>query len=470
MASTETGLPDRFDVKSGLNVKWHVPLGSQSYGTPIVSQGRVLIGTNNDRPRDPRHQGDRGVMMCLAEGDGHMLWQLVSPKMEDDPYLDWPKAGMASSPSVEGDRIYTLTNRGEVVCLSIDGLAHGNRGPYLDEARHMTPRGEPLMATGPLDADIIWMCDLVQEAGIHLHDQTEGSLLIDGNLLYVNSCNGVDNTHKVIRSPDAPSLVVLDKRTGKIVSRDGEHIGPDVFHNTWCSPSLATVNGRRTIFFGGDNGVCYAFDALDPASPTQPKLLTRQWRFDCDPTAPKQNIHSYLGNRKVSPSVIFGMPVFDNGKLYVTAGGDLWWGKHKSWIRCLDIAGAKPGDAPKELWSFAMAKETCCTPAIYNGLVFTTDCGGNVNCLDAETGNPLWSYKADGPCWASCMVADGKVFIGTRAGEFDILAAEKKLRVISSTNLGEPITATTTIANGTLYIATMRTLYAVATRAVTDAR
>ena len=40
-------------------------------------------------------------------------------------------------------------------------------------------------------ADIIWVCDLVKEAGVHIHDQVEGSVLIDGDLLYVNSCNGV---------------------------------------------------------------------------------------------------------------------------------------------------------------------------------------------------------------------------------------------------------------------------------------
>jgi outer membrane protein assembly factor BamB len=210
MISAERGLPDSFDK----NVKWAVPLGSQSYATPIVSGGRVLIGTNNDNPRDAKHQGDRGVLMCFDEKDGKLVWQLVVPKREDDPYLDWPKAGLASTPTVEGDRVYTLTNRGEVVCLDLNGMANGNDGPYKDEGKHMTPRGMPPLEPGPTDADIIWICDLVKDAGIHTHDQMEGSVLIDGDFLYVNSCNGVDNTHKVIRSPDAPSLVVINKHTG----------------------------------------------------------------------------------------------------------------------------------------------------------------------------------------------------------------------------------------------------------------
>ena len=86
MVSDETGLPDRFDPKTGENVKWSVPLGTECYSTPVVAGGRVLIGTNNDEPRDPRHQGDRGVLMCFNEADGRFLWQLTVPKLEGDIY------------------------------------------------------------------------------------------------------------------------------------------------------------------------------------------------------------------------------------------------------------------------------------------------------------------------------------------------------------------------------------------------
>jgi outer membrane protein assembly factor BamB len=59
------------------------------------------------------------------------------------------------------------------------------------------------------------------------------------------------------------------------------------------------------------------------------------------------------------------------------------------------------------------------------------------------------------------MVADGKVYIGTRAGEFDVLAASREKRVISSFQVHEPISATATAADGTLYLATMNHLLAV---------
>src|SRR4051812_37261866 len=80
MVSAEKGLPDKFDPKSGLNIKRTAELGNETHSTPVVAGGRVYIGTNNGKPRDPKHQGDRGVMMCFSEKTGELLWQLVVPK------------------------------------------------------------------------------------------------------------------------------------------------------------------------------------------------------------------------------------------------------------------------------------------------------------------------------------------------------------------------------------------------------
>ena len=101
--SPETNLPDSFDPKTGKNIKWIVPMGTETYATPTIADGRIYIGTNNAKPRDPRHKGDRGVIYCLDEKDGHLIWQLVVPKLvplsgPPDPYLDWPRGGLAAHP------------------------------------------------------------------------------------------------------------------------------------------------------------------------------------------------------------------------------------------------------------------------------------------------------------------------------------------------------------------------------------
>jgi outer membrane protein assembly factor BamB len=491
MVSSETGLPDRFDPKTGANLQWSAALGTSCYGTPVVAGGRVLIGTNNNQPRDPKHNGDRGVMMCFDEADGRLVWQLVVPKLDEDVFLDWPDAGICSPATVEGDRVYTVTNRDEVVCLDLRGMANGNDGPFRDEGRHMTPHGQPVLQVGDADADIVWILDLRSAAGVRPHDSSHSSILVDGPYLYVNTSNGLTSRHDGVDKPEAPSLVVVEKATGRLVAREREGIGPRTFHCTWASPSLGEVGNRRLVFFGGGNGVCYAFDAFQPrgtADSSKPPVgkkpegaakalpddaaesLRSVWRFDCDPTAPKENVHRYIGNRRTSPSDIKSMPVFHEGRVYVTAGGDIWWGKKQAWLFCIDAA--KRGDVTKSglLWSYPVERHCCSTPSIQDGLVYVADCGGKVHCVDAATGRRYWTHDAGGEIWASTLVADGRVYVGTRKGDFWVLAAGKEKKVLSTIHLDEPINGTAVAANGTLYVTTMTRLYALRQGAVERAK
>jgi outer membrane protein assembly factor BamB len=512
MVSAETGLVDRFDPGTGENVKWVVPLGSQTWSTPVVAQGRVFIGTNNDLPRDPRHKGDRGVLLCLDEKDGHLLWQLVVPKLGADPYLDWPRAGICSPVTVEGDRVYVLTNRDEVVCLDIAGQANGNDGPYRDEARYMTANGRTSLVAHDttlvprdandndglirevtaLDADILWLFDIPRQAGTWPHDGAHGPALIDGDFLYVNTCNGLDSGHKRLRCPDGPSLICLDKRTGRLLARDDEGISARIFHSTWSPPALGVVKGQKRIFFCGGDGVVYGFEPLSAAaSPGKPGVSSKKtessdgdsapgtsnlkpqtsdfqsvpalrcvWRFDPDPTSPKENVHQYFGNRRESPSNIKSTPVFDNNRLYVTVAGDIWWGKNQAWLKCIDAAGEGDVTAKGLVWSCDLKLHCCSTPAVQDGLVYVADCGRQIYCIDAATGKVQWTQETKGDIWASPLVADGKVYLGTNRGDFWILAAGRQKQVLCTLQLDSNISSTAIAANGVVYVATMKKLYA----------
>ena len=472
MVSSEHNLPESFDPATGRNVKWSAELGTEAHSSPVIAGGRVYIGTNNGNPRDPKHQGDRGVLMCFDENTGKLFWQLVVPKRSEDVYFDWPQSGISSPVTVEGDRVYLVSNRGEVMCLDANGMSNGNDGPFQDEGAHMTVKpteaassnAPPNITPGPLDADIIWLFDLPTGAGIWSHDAAHSSILIHGEYLYLNSGTGVDNTHKKIRTPDAPSLVVLDKRTGRFVARDYEHMAPNIFHSTWCSPSLGKVNNRALLFFGGGNGIVYAFETLDGVTePPQGDLLglRKVWQFDFDPTAPKTNVHRYNSNRSEGPSNFYGMPVFYGNRVYVAGGGDIWWGKNEAGLKCIDAT--RTGDITTDglVWSYPLQKHVMATPAIANGLVFIADCGRLLHCVDAETGKACWTQGVTGEVWASALVADGKVYVGTRSGNFYVMSAGREKRLLASLDLKSPISATASAANGVLYVATMNRLYAV---------
>lgn len=462
MVSAETNLPAEFDPNTGRNIKWSAALGTEAHSTPVIAKGRVYIGTNNGQPRNPKHQGDRGVLMCFDEKTGSFQWQLVVPKRSEDPYFDWPKSGISSPATVDQNRVYIVSNRGEVICLDPHGLTNGNDGPYREEARHQTPAGDPLIPLDNTDADILWVFDLTSGAGIWSHDGAHSSILVDGDFLYLNTGTGVDNTHRKIRAPDAPSLVVVDKLTGRLLARDREGIAPNIFHCTWSSPSMGQVNGQKAIFFAGGNGIIYAFEALREApAGSEAASLKKIWQFDPDPTAPKTNVHRYNSNRREGPSNTYGMPVYVDGRLFITGGGDLWWGKNEAWFKCIRADGRGDITSTAEVWNYPLEKHTMSTAAISGGLAFVSDCGRLMHCVDSRTGQRLWTHEIRGECWASPCIADGKVYLGTRRGDFLVFAAAREKRLLHSIELNTPISATAVAANGTLYVATMTNLYAV---------
>ncbi len=468
MVSNEVDLPNEFDPKTGSNVKWSVPLGTRTYSSPVVAQGKVLIGTNNGRPRDSRHKGDRGVLMCFAEETGEFLWQLIVPKLEEElSYKDWPDVGIVSPATVDANRVYLMDNRGTVLCLDVDGQYNGNDGPFINEGQSMVPPGDAPIKVIPRDGDIIWKYDLEAELGVHQHDSAHCSILVHGPFLYICTSNGVDATHRRIIAPEAPSLIVLDKKTGRLVARDREPIGPRIVHCTWSSPSVAEVDDRSLIFFGAGNGICYAFEALPPSvvGAAPPKTLKKVWWFDGDPSAPKDNVHQYQGNRRISPSNIYGMPVVHQDRVFVIFGGDYWHGKRKAWIKCINPSGKGNITESAAQWSYPILNHCMTTPAVQNGLVFVADCGRTLHCIDAKTGRAYWTHDTEGISWASPLVADGKIHLGTQRGDFWVMAANKEKKIISRINLHEPINGTPTAANGMLFVATSGHLYALKTSA-----
>ena len=463
MVSPERGLPDSFDPKSGANVRWTARLGSDTHSTPVIADGRIYLGTNNRVPRDPRHEGDRGVMLCLDERSGALLWQLVVPKITTSKFWDWPFMGICSPATVEGGLVYVVTNRGEVACLDPRGMANGNQGPFVDEARHQTPEGQETVPVAPTDADILWLFDMVGSLKVRQHDSAHASILAHGDFLYVNTSNGVGDTHREIESPDAPSLIVLERATGRLVAVDDEGIGPRIFHCTWSSPSLLRMNARETVVFGGGDGVVYGFEPLTAAPPPgEVRKLRKLWQYDGDPNGPKSQVHRFTTNRRESPSNIKGLPVIHGGRVHVALGGDLWWGKNQAWLKVFEPPAS--GLAPREVWSYPLVQHVMSSPVIHDGLVFIADTGRRLHCVDAATGAGIWTHDVKSESWASPLVADGKVYFATRRGEFLTFAASREKRLLAEVNLGAGVSATPVAANGTLYVATMTHLHAISAR------
>lgn len=451
------------DLSTTKNVKWVARLGSQSYGNVTVAQGRVLVGTNNDFPRDPQHQGDRSILKCFDEATGEFLWQLVVPKLRSGKVNDWESLGILSSPVVEGDRVYLVTSRCEVICLDLHGMANGNQG-MQDEANYVVKdTGRPPAKIGPKDADIIWVYDMMDDLGVFPHNASNSSPLVVGDLVYVCTSNGQDWTHVNIPAPLAPSFIAVNKHTGEFAGEDDAEIGPNIFHGQWSSMSAGQVGGRWQVYAGGGDGVLYAFDP-EPKDAEDSSFLRRVWWFDCNPPEYKMRDGQPIRYPHASgPSEINSTPVFYKNRVYVAIGQDPEHGEGVGRLVCVDAT--KTGDITNSglIWDYRGIHRSISTVSIdpETGLLFVGDFSGFVHCLDAETGELFWTHDMKSHMWGSTMVADGKVYVGDEEGDLVVLAATREKKILNdTTNLNAPIYSTPVVANGVIYVASNSHLYA----------
>ncbi len=475
MVSAETGVVDSFDpgrfkgntedvdMATTRNVRWVAKLGSQTYGNPVVAGGRVYVGTNNESPRDPRIKDDYGILMCLEEKTGKLLWQLACPKLGTGKVSDWEFLGICSSPTVEGNRLWLVTNRCEVMCLDVEGMANGNDGPFKDEAKYLPGPNKPAIPTTPQDADIIWKVDMREELGVFPHNITTCSPLVFGNKVVVTTSNGVDWTHTNIPNPKAPALAMFDKNTGELLGEEASGVSARTLHSNWSTPTHGTVNGRDLIIFGGGDGICYGLSTETSRNAEGSDVLKEAWRVDCNPASYRFRDGKPLKYATYDgPSEIISTPVFHNNKVYVAIGQDPEHGEGVGRFLCLDPT--KSGDATKTavIWDYTKIKRAISTPVIAGGLVVIPDFSGFIHCLDAETGAPYWVYDTKSHIWGSPMVADGKVYIGTEDGDFIVLALAKQMKEIAKVDMRSPVYSSAVVANGVLYVGTPTHLYAIA--------
>lgn len=489
-----TGIPTTWNTKTGKNILWAAPLGSQTYGNTVVANGKVYVGTNNHHAyvsRFPRGV-DLGVLLCFDEKTGEFLWQHSSPKLPTGRVHDWPDQGICCSPFCEGDRVWFVSSRGEVICLDANGFHDGiNNGPYTAEDNE-----------NKNEADIIWKYDMMGAMGISQHNMCSCSIACIGDVLFVCTSNGVDESHINIPAPNAPSFFAMNRDTGAVLWTD-KSPGLNILHGQWASPSYGVFEGQPQVLFAGGDGWLYSFD---PAGDGQgnSRLL---WKCDCNP---KESMYSVSGRSERNH--LIGTPVIYDGLVYIGVGEDPEHGEGNGHLWCIDptkrgdvskwlavdkdgnpIVDAKDGTRRLQainpaagekaipnpnsaiVWHFTgedtngngkidieeEMHRTCGTVAIKDDILYVADFSGLFHCLDAKTGKAYWHYDMFSAMWGSPCIVDGKVYIGDEDGDVAIFAHSKEMELIEELNCGSSVYSTPVVANGVLYISTKSMLYAI---------
>ncbi len=438
MVSGETGIPSSWDIKTKKNVKWIAPLGSQTYGNPVISNGKIYVGTNNRGEFRPHSKGDKGIMMCFDEKSGKMLWQATHDKLPTGMVNDWPEQGICSSPIVEGNRLYYVSNRCELVCADTEGfLDDENDGPYADEKWKEKE-----------DADFVWILDMIEELGVFPHNLATSSPVIGGDTIFVVTSNGVDEGHLDMPAPKAPAFIAIDKKTGEVLW-EKSYPGKRTLHGQWSSPAYGVIAGKPQAIFPGGDGWVYSLD------PTNGEII---WKFDLNP----KDSTWLLGGRGTRNNII-ATPVIYDDKVFLDVGQDPEHGEGVGHLYCIDAT--KTGDVTDtaKVWHVGDDdfRRSMSTVAIAGDLLYAADLSGFLYCLELKTGKRLWRYDLASAVWGSPYVVDGKVMIGTEDGDLHVLRHGPDLKPISVNGMENSMYTTPVAANGTLYITNRRALFAI---------
>ncbi len=454
-----SNLPVEWDVESGAHVKWTAALGTVAYGNPVVAGGKVFVGTNNGQPRDPEIEGDRGVLMAFDAETGEFLWQDVYDKLPEGRTVDYPEQGICSSPAVDDDRVYYVTNRGQIVCADTEGFRDGeNDGPLVNE-----PRSEST------DADIVWRFDMIAELGVQPHHMSSSHPLVVGGRIFASTSNGVGEDGGELARPAAPSFVALDAQTGELLWAEGAATGDEyqvrmgtIHDGQWGSPAYGVVpdgdgGSQEQIYFPAGDGWLYTF-ALD-----SPTLL---WKFNCNPEGAEWSPRG-VGDL----NQLIATPVFDRSRVFIATGLDPELGSGPGRLVCIDATGS--GDVTSTHRSWSVGGEafgrSISTVAVYEDLVFAAELDGFLHCFDANAGRAFWEHDTLAQLWGSPLVADGLVYLADEDGDVNVLRAASELEVLAE-NMSDSGAYGTPVAVGqTLYYATRDTLYAIEMDATNDA-
>ena len=112
----QKGFPQSFNVQSGENVAWSVPVPMAGFSSPVVWGNRVFLSGGDEKKCE---------VMAFDVATGKLLWESAVPKTKGSPD-ERPKVpdqcGMAAGTvATDGQRVYAMFADGDIAAFDFDG-------------------------------------------------------------------------------------------------------------------------------------------------------------------------------------------------------------------------------------------------------------------------------------------------------------------------------------------------------------
>jgi len=351
-------------LADGADIAWKTNVGG-GYSAVSAQDGRLYTMGNID---------DKDIVYCLNAATGKEVWRFTYDYLVKNWY------GPFSTPAVDGDRVYTVSRKGDIYCLD---SKTGKKKWYLDVMKKFEAH-EPLY--GFSGSPVIEGKRLIINAGrngLALDKYTGEKIWGDGN----GKCGYAT---PVIYSYKGKkyAAVFTHRRLNGVDIETGEQVWhfPWIFNDGADSPDPVVVGNRVFISTAYGNGATMI--EFTPGSET-----------------PKQHwFRKDLQNE-------FGSSIYLDGHLYVPHGDT----RHRTaYLKCVAF------DTGKEVWSRDTGH---CSLILVNGKFIVLSQWGELTVMEASAKGYKDISKAKVVetsrkvrCWTAPVLADGKIYIRTNTG------------------------------------------------------
>ena len=229
---------------------------------------------------------------------------------------------------------------------------------------------------------------------------------------------------------DHQYIVAVDKATGETiwkVDRDVEYgtDNGDVM-KAFCTPLIIEVGGQKQII-SSTSKATLAYDLTGKEI----------WRVT----------YSSFSST--------GMPLWGNGLVYLNTG----FGK-------ADLMAVKPegtGDitGTNVVWKVTKGIGSKPSQLLVGDLIFNVHDAGVANCLDANTGEQVWTTRLGGTFSSSLLYGNGRVYFCAEDGKCTVVAADRELKILAENKLDDGFMATPAVSGDSLLLRTKTHLYCV---------
>lgn len=214
----------------------------------------------------------------------------------------------------------------------------------------------------------------------------------------------------VLLEQDGPSfLLALDKATGETTWKvDREP------RSSWSSPAIVTVEGMPQVVISSAGTVMgYAAESGEEL-----------WKFD-----------DVGGNTATTP-IDYGQGQFLIAASAGRQGENAVSSKKSNGL--MQISQQDGKWTVERKWVSGEANPSWASPIIHQGLAYWVNRVGVVYCLDAATGEPVYTERSKQSCWATPVAIEDRIYFFGKEGVTTVIKAGREFDVIAENQLWNP--------------------------------